>query len=54
MVEGTVDVPRRYRTIVKRLQQYLDFVTQDPRFETRVYHDGDGLAISDYKGDVDA
>lgn len=54
MVEGTVNVPRRYRTIVKRLQQYLNFVTQDPRFETRVYHDGDGLAISDYKGDVDA
>lgn len=54
MVEGTVDIPRRYRTIVKRLQQYLNFVTQDPRFETRVYHDGDGLAISNYKGDVDA
>lgn len=54
MVEGTVAVPRRYRTIVKRLQQYLNFVTQDPRFETRVYHDGDGLAISYYKGDVDA
>lgn len=54
MVEGKVEVPRRYRTIVKRLRQYLDFVTQDPRFETRVYHDGDGLAITNYKGDVDA
>lgn len=53
MVEGRVDTPKRYRTIVKRLQQYLNFVTQDPRFKTSIYPDGDGLAISYYKGDGD-
>lgn len=51
MVEGKAETPKRYKTIVKRLRQYLHFVTQDPRFETRIYPEGDGLAISDYKGD---
>lgn len=44
--------PKRYRTIVKRLKEYLNFVTNDPRFNTTVYPDGDGLAISYYKGDL--
>ena len=43
--------PRRYRTIVKRLREYLDFVTTDPRFVTSIREVGDGLAISDYQGE---
>ena len=41
---------KRYRTIVKRLREYLDFVNQDPRFSTTIYEDGDGIAISYYQG----
>lgn len=43
-------VPRRYRTIVKRLRAYLDFVLHDERFTTTVQHEGDGVAISYYRG----
>jgi len=41
---------KRYRTIVKRLREYLDFVNQDPRFSTTIYEEGDGVAISYYQG----
>lgn len=41
---------RRYKTIVKRLKEYLDFVNTDPRFSTTIYHEGDGVAISYYQG----
>ena len=41
--------PRRYRTIVKRLREYLDFVTLDQRFATTLMPDGDGVAISNYQ-----
>lgn len=41
--------PRRYRTIVKRLRDYLDFVCADPRFTTFINYCGDGAAISHYQ-----
>jgi predicted O-methyltransferase YrrM len=41
--------PKRFRTIVKRLKAYLDFVTNDLRFETTVHHIGDGMAVSFYR-----
>jgi predicted O-methyltransferase YrrM len=41
---------RRYKTIVKRLKEYLEFVNTDPRFSTVIYHEGDGVAISYYQG----
>lgn len=41
---------KRYRTIVKRLREYLDFVSHDPRFVTTIHHEGDGVAISYYRG----
>jgi len=46
-----VIIPRRFRTIVKRLRAYLDFVRGDPRFKTEIFQYGDGLAVSYYKGD---
>ncbi|VBB06019.1 o-methyltransferase [Lucifera butyrica] len=49
---GKADPPRRYRTIVKRLEQYLTFVTEDRRFQTTVYSRGDGIAISRFQGDI--
>ena len=44
------DAPRRFRTIIKRLKAYLDFVTTDKRFKTVVHHTGDGMAVSYYQG----
>lgn len=45
-VEGSESCPRRFRTIVKRLKEYLDLVRNADGFSTEVLHDGDGLAVS--------
>ncbi|HWR44912.1 O-methyltransferase [Sporomusa sp.] len=44
--------PKRFRTIVKRLKAYLDFVANDLRFKTTIYHIGDGMAVSYYQGET--
>ncbi|AIF51481.1 O-methyltransferase [Pelosinus sp. UFO1] len=41
---------KRYKTIVKRLKEYLEFVNTDSRFTTTIHHEGDGVAISYYQG----
>lgn len=51
-VFGDEQPPRRYRTIVKRLRAYLDFVTGDGRFSTVIHKTGDGAAISYYQGET--
>lgn len=38
--------PRRYKTIVKRLREYLQIIEDKNRFTTTIYEDGDGLAVS--------
>ncbi len=45
-VLGEEKAPRRYRTIVKRLREYLDMVGEEEGFLTKIYAKGDGLAIS--------
>lgn len=50
MVRSGEPTPKRYRTIVKRLRDYLDFVSHDPRFSTTIHNEGDGVAISYYQG----
>ncbi|SDF10496.1 O-methyltransferase [Sporolituus thermophilus] len=42
-------VPRRYRTLVKRLREFLAFITADPRFTTTVCDIGDGVAICTFR-----
>lgn len=44
-VRSEMRPPRRYRTIVKRLRQYLTTV-QAPPFATTVFEHGDGLALT--------
>ncbi|QDR80822.1 O-methyltransferase [Sporomusa termitida] len=44
--------PRRFRTIIKRLKAYLDFVTNDLRFKTTIQPIGDGMAVSYYQGET--
>lgn len=53
MVTSPDTPPRRYKTIVNRLRGYLQFVTNDSRFDTTVHPTGDGAAISIYRGAVD-
>lgn len=40
--------PRRYKTIVKRLREYIEVVTTRPEFSTEIHENGDGLAVSYY------
>lgn len=49
MVRSDAKPPRRFKTIVKRLRDYLHFVTTHPEFTTQTYEQGDGLAISYYQ-----
>lgn len=48
-VLGDEKPPRRYKTIVARLREYIETVMQHPDFETIIHDNGDGLAISYYK-----
>lgn len=45
-VRGGVETPRRFRTIVKRLREYLSMVENNPEYTTSIYDNGDGLAVS--------
>ena len=45
-VMGNVECPRRFKTIVKRLREYIDMVTNNQEFSTTIREDGDGLAVS--------
>lgn len=38
--------PRRYKTIVKRLREYIALVTNTPGFQTEIHENGDGLAVT--------
>lgn len=48
-VLGQEKPPRRFKTIVKRLQQYLQLVQETPGYSTKILVNGDGLAVT-YKG----
>lgn len=38
--------PRRYKTIVKRLREYIALVSDKEKFTTQIFENGDGLALS--------
>ncbi len=44
LVESQDPVPHRYRTLVLRLREYISYVEE--RYETKIYKEGDGLAVS--------
>lgn len=44
-VKGDVPTPRRFKTIVKRLREYVALVSQPP-YETEILEKGDGLAVT--------
>lgn len=45
-VRGDMECPRRFKTIVKRLREYISLVSGNDEFETVIREDGDGLAVS--------
>lgn len=49
-VESEEAPPKRFRTIVKRLREYLEFVRNKELFNTTIYQMGDGMSISIWKG----
>lgn len=49
-VRGEKEAPRRYKTIVKRLREYLETVEDKERFNTTIYPLGDGMSVSIWKG----
>lgn len=52
LVRSAEPVPHRYRTIVNRLREYIDITMNHPDFVTKIYENGDGLAVSQRKGEV--
>lgn len=49
MVDTAEEPPRRYRTLVRRLREYLAYVLTNPAFSTTLLPIGDGVAISYFK-----
>lgn len=49
-VRGNKEAPRRFKTIVKRLQEYLIYVENKELFNTTIYPMGDGMSVSVWKG----
>ena len=49
-VRGDKEAPHRYKTIVKRLREYLDMVEDKTKFNTTIYPLGDGMSVSIWKG----
>lgn len=45
-VLGEEKPPRRYKTIVKRLREYLQIISDKKIFKTTIFENGDGLAVS--------
>lgn len=50
MLASEASVPRRFRTIVKRMKQFLDYVTGNSAFSTRILEIDDGVSVSLYNG----
>ena len=46
MVHSSAAIPRRFRTIVRRLQTYLAAVQEDPHLVTTLYEIDDGIAVT--------
>ncbi|WP_251421407.1 O-methyltransferase [Veillonella agrestimuris] len=49
-VRGKKEAPRRFKTIVKRLEEYLQYVENKELFNTTIYPMGDGMSVSVWKG----
>ncbi len=46
MIQHEVEVPRRFKTIVKRMKQYLEYVQFSGKYKTEIVDLEDGIAVS--------
>lgn len=51
MVAGEVETPKKHRTIVTKLREFLDEITNNEIYTSSILPIGDGLSISVYKGE---
>lgn len=49
-VRGGKEPPKRFKTIVKRLREYLEYVEDPNKYNTTIYPLGDGMSVSIWKG----
>ena len=49
-VRGDKEPPKRFKTIVKRLHEYLTYVENKELFNTTIYPMGDGMSVSVWQG----
>lgn len=42
---------RKHRTNIRKMREFVDFIHEDPRFDTSLLSLGDGLALTIYKGE---
>lgn len=45
-VNGKNEAPKKRRALVRHIREYLDAVTNDPSFETKIHEVGEGVAVS--------
>ena len=50
-VSGEEETPQKRRSIVEKIKNYLDVLTNDPSFTTAVLNVGEGVAVSVYLGE---
>lgn len=50
-IENLKPVPRRQKTIVKYMREYLKYVFYDQKYSSTLHRVGDGVAVSVYKGE---
>lgn len=49
-VRGGKEAPKRFKTIIKRLDEYLTYVEDKSKYNTTIYPLGDGMSVSIWKG----
>ncbi len=49
-VTDECDPKNKHRSNIRKMREYVDFITVDKRLETTLMSTGDGLAVSVYKG----
>lgn len=45
MVTDKEEPPRKYRAIVKNLRKFIDYISDNNKFDTVIYDKGDGVAV---------
>lgn len=53
MVSGELETPKKHRTIVNKLREFLDEITSNDIYTSSILPIGDGLSISVYKGELE-